>query len=560
MLSNYTGKYTGSEQTIVIIDAGISNNYTNNVIYSYDFADNDEDAVNTNMDHGGQMAYIAQKIAPNIKIIHLKVIADGFVDSRNDYIERALKWVADSASMFNITAVNLSLSLGNVQKPTIWEGSDEYQLLNDKGVIVTVASGNGGELYKDGVSILASSENIISVSAVNSNHKFADFSQQHKDLTDIAALGENINVIDDNSLVHTISGTSCSSPIIAAAAAIVQEASIELLGHKITNEEFIKLIQKTGDKITDYSVKIRTTRENTETPLHAELSRTNDDSIENAYKTGVLNAFNVDFKVFIDTVDSITDNKDFYQFILSESGTVDFSLSKLSADIDLNLYDSNGKSIHDGWTPGNDDVAYTRTLTAGTYYAEVSYFAGAAIITNYQLKLIWGDVIPTEGTDGLIETANNLGILSAGTISQQDSIHKITDDKDYYKFEIQPTEYSCTVDFLLSELSTDVDLNLYKGDGELMHEGWVWGGNDISYTKNLIPGVYYLEVDYYDDDNNQTTFSDYTLSITMTEFDPNIIPTDPIFTNPVGYTEINIANAITYLETHQSEYNDQIVL
>lgn len=53
MLDNYTGKYTGTGQTIVVIDQGISTKYTNsNVVYSYGFADEDGDATNAGGDHG----------------------------------------------------------------------------------------------------------------------------------------------------------------------------------------------------------------------------------------------------------------------------------------------------------------------------------------------------------------------------------------------------------------------------------------------------------------------------------------------------------------------------
>lgn len=70
-LDNYTGKYTGAGQTIVVIDQGVSSSYTNsNVVYSYDFADNDSNATNTSGHHGGQVANVAQQVASGVKIIH----------------------------------------------------------------------------------------------------------------------------------------------------------------------------------------------------------------------------------------------------------------------------------------------------------------------------------------------------------------------------------------------------------------------------------------------------------------------------------------------------------
>ncbi|MBA5249757.1 MAG: hypothetical protein FE834_09580, partial [Gammaproteobacteria bacterium] len=255
-LDNYTGKYTGAGQTIVVIDTGISNNYTNNnVVYSYDFADKDSNAVNAGGNHGGQVANVAQQIAADVKIIHLKVFANGSSNAYNSDIEDALQWVVDNADTYGITAVNMSLGADNAQTPVTWQGSDEYQALDDKGVIVTVSSGNSNTSYDvDGVNYLSSSESVLSVSAVNKSGDFTTFSQNHENLTDIAALGQDVNVIDDKGSSYLISGTSFSAPIIAAAAAIIQEAATVLLGHKITDEEFLDLIQKTGDKITGYAL------------------------------------------------------------------------------------------------------------------------------------------------------------------------------------------------------------------------------------------------------------------------------------------------------------------
>ncbi len=466
-LDNYTGKYTGAGQTIVVIDQGISTSYTNsNVVYSYDFADNDNDAINSGGNHGGQVANVAQNVASGVKIIHLKVFSDGSSGAYNSDIEEALQWVVANTDAYSITAVNLSLGLGNVQTPTTWLGSDEYQALDDKGVIVTVASGNSKASYScDGVNLLASSESVISVSATNADGEFTSFSQQHKDLTDVAALGENINVIDNNGIAHSISGTSFSAPTIAGSAAVLQEAAIDLLGHKLTDEEFLDLIQKTGDKVGGYTINEGATTATTDTT----------------------------------TTDTTLFNKD----------------------------------------------TLVQTPEPETH-------------------------VPTPDSDGTIATANKLGTLSNGAKLLQDSVTKGTDDKDFFQFELSANG---KVDFLLSNLSSDVDLNLYDSSGKLLHNGWEWGSVDIGYQKTLDAGTYYVGVDYYDgynkgftstyyvgvdyyDGYNKGFTSTYDLTLTLSD----VVSPNPTPSSPVGYTKINLANAVTYLETHQNEYNDQIVL
>ncbi|RUA05556.1 MAG: hypothetical protein DSY43_04280, partial [Gammaproteobacteria bacterium] len=357
-LDNYTGKYTGAGQTIVIIDQGISTSYTNsNVVYSYDFADNDSNAVNSGGNHGGMVANVAQQVASGVKIIHLKVFSDGSSGAYFSDIEEALQWVVNNTNTYNITAVNMSLAYGNAQTPSVWLGSDEYQALDDKGVIVTVASGNSKASYAtDGVNCLSSSESVISVSATDINGDFTNFSQQHKDLTDVASLGKNVNVIDDSGVVHSISGTSFSAPTIAGAAAILQEAAIDLLGHKLTDEEFLDLIQKTGDKVTNYTINDGTSTAVSSNYFDKDvlvdalsmsdtITTINDGTIATAQKIGVLTTGT---KLLTDSVTKSIDDKDFYQFELTKESSVDFLLSNLDSDIDLNLYDGNGKAIHEG--------------------------------------------------------------------------------------------------------------------------------------------------------------------------------------------------------------------
>ncbi|ORU91077.1 MAG: hypothetical protein A6F72_00730 [Cycloclasticus sp. symbiont of Poecilosclerida sp. N] len=604
MLSNYKGSYTGSGQTIVIIDTGSSSNYQNeNVVYSYDFADNDGDASNTGVNHGGIVANVAQQVASGINIIHLKVFEDGAQLAHSSAMEKALQWVVDNTDKYNIVAVNLSLASGNVQTPETWAGSDEYKALDDKGVVITVASGNKAQSYDvDGVNYLASSDSVFAVSAVNSGGKFTWFSQQHKSLTDIAALGKDISVTDGNGVVHQVSGTSYSAPIVAATAALVQEAAINLLGHKITDEQFMDLIQKTGDKITTYESgglssgisaysageadsdvalsSYNGTSTPTPTPTPTPTTPTpseNDGTIAGANELGTLT---VGTKELSNSLHKETDNQDYFRFSLSESGTVDFALTGLSSDVDLNLYSANGLVIKKGWEWGAVDISYSKNLDAGTYYVAVDYFDGVNldIGTDYDLSLtlngpVGGEPTPTPDptpaptpepdptpaptpdlseNDDTIAGANELGTLTVGTKELSNSLHKETDNQDYFQFSLSE---SGTVDFALTGLSSDVDLNLYNENGLVIKNGWEWGAVDISYSENLDAGTYYVAVDYFDGVNLDIG-TDYDLSLTLNDLaggEPTPEPT-PEPEGPVGYTQINIANALAYFEENLDDY------
>ena len=146
--SNYNGVYDGSGMTVVIIDTGASKHVSNdNVVYSYDFADNDNDAYNPSYYHGGAVAQVAQDVASGINIIHLKVFGDNQGDLASIYdVEAALQWVIENSEQYNIASVNMSLGYGNVTSYTDNIYTDEYQKLDDLDIITTVAAGNLAKL------------------------------------------------------------------------------------------------------------------------------------------------------------------------------------------------------------------------------------------------------------------------------------------------------------------------------------------------------------------------------------------------------------------------------
>ena len=571
MLSNYQGKYTGAGQTVVVIDTGLSNTYQNdNVVYSYDFANGDGDALSPDAHHGGMVAQVAQQVASDIKIIHLKVFADNSQGAYTNHIEQALQWVVANTETYNITAVNLSLGSGNVQAPTTWSGSDEYEQLDEQGVIVTVASGNSAQSYStDGVNTLSSSESVFSVSAVNSNHEFTYFSQQHKDLTDIAALGKDVTVTKEDGSTPSVSGTSFSAPIIAATAALVQEAAIDLLGHKITDEQFMDLIQKTGDQVQNYNINTAqgTTYSSTTPngltysyPLEQVIAPENDPK---GYKSGAYALDLTSNQVLIQDSVSAYDDKDFYKFTLNSETKVDFLLTNLDADVDLNLHSENG-GMHYGWAWGNVDIEFSKTLKAGTYYLEVDSYDHQH--TTYDIELNLKDlstpepdpsptpdpttpepdpvqvIAPENDPKGYKSGAYALD-LTSNQVLIQDSVSAY-DDKDFYKFTLNS---ETKVDFLLTNLDADVDLNLHSENGG-MHYGWAWGNVDIEFSKTLKAGTYYLEVGSYDHQ-----YSDYDIELTLEDVlgsEPD--PTTP--TNPVDYKEVNVASVMAYFEENYVQY------
>ena len=261
----------GAGTTVAVIDTGVD--YTlpelggafggglsggNKVIAGYDFADDDEDPVDTD-GHGTAVAgTIAGNaftlnattyggIAPAAKIVALRV-AQGEEGISDSNIEKALKWVIANRTKYNISVVNISIGGGAYTGPqsnTVTH--DEFQTLADAGVFVTAASGNDGASASGnvGVAYPSADANVFSSGSVNATDAISTFTQRGS-LLDLLAPGQSLVGLSLTAGQYaTISGTSFSSPVIAGAAALVHQS----VGN-ISPADTASILTSTGQ--TDY--------------------------------------------------------------------------------------------------------------------------------------------------------------------------------------------------------------------------------------------------------------------------------------------------------------------
>ncbi|NEZ65410.1 peptidase S8 [Leptolyngbyaceae cyanobacterium CCMR0082] len=109
------------------------------------------------------------------------------------------------------------------------------------------------------------------------------------------------------------------------------------------------------------------------------------DNAGNTFRTarniGTLGSSSRSFQDFIGNGDA----NDFYRFSLSQNSNFSLELTGLSADADVQLFNSLGQLVGQSWAPGSSSESINRSLAAGTYYIRVFPYATAN--TNYRLTL-----------------------------------------------------------------------------------------------------------------------------------------------------------------------------
>jgi type VI secretion system secreted protein VgrG len=241
----------GSGFTVAVIDTGVDYNNkdlgggfgaNSRVIAGYDFAAGDGDPLATTSQHGTAVAGLIAGsdpdhlgVAPGADIVALKVTGDNDTADLSS-IAKALQWVADHHSQYNITVVNLSLSNGGNYARN-WFAQDAgigqqitglVQKLKDMNIAVVAATGNSfkGQQGEGFTSVI---DGVISVTAVDTNDKLLSNAQRlgseigGSTATDIAAPGSGIVAPMGDSGYSTVDGTSFAVPLVSGSVVLLQQ-------------------------------------------------------------------------------------------------------------------------------------------------------------------------------------------------------------------------------------------------------------------------------------------------------------------------------------------------
>jgi hypothetical protein len=151
------------------------------------------------------------------------------------------------------------------------------------------------------------------------------------------------------------------------------------------------------------------------------------------------------------------DVNDYRKFTLTEQSEVNINLTELTANADLELIDSDGRTLLSrSATDGNSDETINTTLAKGDYYARV--LPKGAASTNYNLNM-----------NAVIEPIDNdppgVPLGTVGDPLTEGGLVGFGDINDYYNFDVG---FPAFVNINLDGLSGNANLELYDSSGEVL--------------------------------------------------------------------------------------------
>ena len=278
----------GGGYTVVVLDTGIDLDHpafgpdangdgvADRIVFHRDFSNDGDGTADDVQGHGSNVASIVGSsaaaypgVAPGVNIIALQVL-DNSGSGTGEGIQRALQWVVDNHSAFNIVAVNLSLGdSSNANSPVNGYAADEFAALEALGIISVAAAGNDYDSYQfQGVSYPAADPNVIAVGATFDDSygqlswgsavafdpapdEITPFSQRSVLLSPIFAPGAIITGAAPGGGSSGSTGTSQAAPHIAGIAALAQQVADDYLGRRLTPDEFVGLLARSSVTISD---------------------------------------------------------------------------------------------------------------------------------------------------------------------------------------------------------------------------------------------------------------------------------------------------------------------
>lgn len=252
-------------------------------------------------------------------------------------------------------------------------------------------------------------------------------------------------------------------------------------------------------------------------------TRANARSIDGLITNGVLSTITD----YVSGSGQIVDQNDYYSFTLTESGTVDISLTSLNGTdtlyTDLQLINSSNSVLQTSATGGTTSESISYSLAAGTYYIRAYSTSDPG---NYNLDFTF-TADPADTGGNTVGTATPINLTPDFLPIASDGQVSLADTNDYYQFTLGTASL---VDIRFTSLTADANLFLQNQSG----------GNILSSTQpgtaldgvrlSLNAGTYNILVN-----RGSGTTAQYTLSGSAQPINPDQAPNSTTFAQDLGF-------------------------
>ncbi|WP_416674324.1 DUF4394 domain-containing protein [Egbenema bharatensis] len=180
-------------------------------------------------------------------------------------------------------------------------------------------------------------------------------------------------------------------------------------------------------------------------------------------------------------------NTAFYQFNLSDRSTFLGLLEGLSANTEIELYDSKRTLITVASGSQKSSGLLNQVLEAGSYFIKIKVKGGS---TNYKLKLGFNSI--ARGLFNISDPTRLIGLGSSAAFSDQffGAIGSRVLD-DVYKVNLDTPS---SLNLVLDGLQADANLQLLSSDGTVLVNSTNPGTEKDLISQNLKAGTYYIRV------------------------------------------------------------------
>jgi len=250
LINNLTGKNIG----VCILDTGMNYSHqklSDNYAGGYDFVNSDSNPLDDH-GHGTHVSGIVEGVAPESKILHVKVLNSGGSGSESNIVA-GVNWCISNKDIYNIKVITMSLGAGLFSQTCDSTFPLFSQAVNNAlihGIAVIASSGNEGSTID--ISAPACFENVTAVSATDKNDNLAPYANRNI-LVDLLAPGSNILSTALNGGYTTMSGTSMAAPHVAASFVLAQQFEFEESGVFLIPSILVTLFKTRGINISNWT-------------------------------------------------------------------------------------------------------------------------------------------------------------------------------------------------------------------------------------------------------------------------------------------------------------------